>query len=194
MNFLTKGGRRQCPVDGCPGGVRDTSGDAGTLRAPARPRYRGHIGGGQPPPTTVPPVRPAGLQEGAQWAPPGDQPVQDGSGEEATETRGGRDRDHIGEGVPRLWEEDAGGDGVSASREGDDEHGRRLASGGREYQEGVGDLGEASDDIGTGGGRPESITQILYCCDTAGPPLRGGDLGPHQEDGGCPGRVTGQGS
>ena len=28
----------------------------------------------------VPPVRPSGLQEGAQRAPPGDQPVQDGDG------------------------------------------------------------------------------------------------------------------
>ena len=56
--------RRQTkvPGGGMPGGVRDTSGDAGELRAPARPRHCGHIGGGQPPPTTVPPVRPAGLQ------------------------------------------------------------------------------------------------------------------------------------
>ena len=36
--------------------------------------------------------------------------------------------------------------------------------------------------------------KFLYCHDTAGPPLRGGDLGPHQEDGVCPGRVSGQGS
>ena len=39
-----------------------------------------------------------------------------------------------------------------------------------------------------------SVTQFLYCRDTAGPPLRGGDLGTYQEDGGCPGRVPGQGS
>ena len=68
------------PGGGLPGGVCDTSGDAGALRAPARPRHRGHIGGGQPPPTTVPPVRPPGLQEGAHWAPPGDKPVQNGGG------------------------------------------------------------------------------------------------------------------
>ena len=54
-----------------------------------------------------------------------------------------------------------------------------------------GDLGEAGEDLGTGGGGPESVTQISYCRDTAGPPLRGGDLGLHQEDGGCPGRVPG---
>ena len=189
--FPDEGRQTAVPCGWMPGGVRDTSGNAGALRAPARPRHRGNIGGGQPPPTKVPPVRPAGLQEGAQWVPPGDQPVQDGSGEETTETRSGRDRDHIGEGVPRLREEDAGGDGVSVPREGDDEHGRRLASGGREYQEGAGDLGEAGEDLGTGGGGPEIVTQILYCRDTAGPPLRGGYLGPHQEDGGCPGRVPG---
>ena len=120
--------------------------------------------------------------------------MQDGSGEETPETRGGRGRDNSGEGVPRLREEDAGSDGVSVSREGDDKHRRRLASGGREYQESAGDMGEAGEDLGTGGGGPESITQFLYCHDTAGPPLQGGDLGPHQEDGGCPGRVLRQGS
>ena len=67
----------------------DTRGDAGALRAPARPRHRGPIGGGQHPPTTVPPVRPAGLQEGAKWAPPGDQPMQNGSGKKTTETQVG---------------------------------------------------------------------------------------------------------
>ena len=55
-------------------------------------------------------------------------------------------------------------------------------------------MGEAGEDSGTGGGGPESVTQFLYCRDTAGPPIRGGDLGSYQEDGGCPGRVTGQGS
>ena len=38
------------------------------------------------------------------WAPPGDQPMQDGSGEETTETRGGGGRGSVGEGVPRLRE------------------------------------------------------------------------------------------
>ena len=63
-----------------PGGVVNTSGDAGALCAPARPRHRGDTGGGQPTPTMVPPVRPSCLKEGAQWAPPGDQPVQDKDG------------------------------------------------------------------------------------------------------------------
>ena len=53
-------------------------------------------------------------------------------------------------------------------------------------------MGEAGEDTGTGGGGPEGVTQFLYCRDTAGPPLRGGDLGSYQEDGGCPGRVPGQ--
>ena len=53
------------PGVGMPGGVRKTSSDVGELCAPARPQHRGYTGGGQPPPTTVPPVRPSGLQEGA---------------------------------------------------------------------------------------------------------------------------------
>ena len=58
-----------------PGDVCNTSGDAGALRAPAHPRHRGDPGGGQPPPTTVPLVRPPGPKAGAQWAPPGDKPI-----------------------------------------------------------------------------------------------------------------------
>ena len=38
-----------------PGGVGNTSGNAGALCAPTRPQHRGDTGGGQPPPTTVPP-------------------------------------------------------------------------------------------------------------------------------------------
>ena len=51
-----------------------------------------------------------------------------------------------------------------------------------------------TDFTGTGGGGPESDTQFLYCCDTAGPPLRVGVVGTHQEDGVRPGRLPGQGS
>ena len=95
-----------------PGGVGNTSGDVGALCAPERPRHRGDTGVGQPPPTTVPPVQPSGLQEGAQRAPPGDQSVQDGDGAETATTGRGRDAGHIGEGVPRLWGTDKGGDRV----------------------------------------------------------------------------------
>ena len=59
------GRQETVPGGGMPGGVIDTSGDAGALCAPSRPQHRGYTGGGQPPPTTVPPVRPSGLQEGA---------------------------------------------------------------------------------------------------------------------------------
>ena len=66
QNELSREGRQETvPGGGMPGGVSDTSGDAGALRAPARPRHRGYTGGGKPHPTTVPPVRPSGLQEGA---------------------------------------------------------------------------------------------------------------------------------
>ena len=69
-----------------------------------------------------------------------------------------------------------------------------MASGGREHQEGAGELGEAGEDFGTGGGGPESDTQFLYCHDTTGPPLWGGVLGTHKEDGVYPGLLPGQGS
>ena len=45
---------------------------------------------------------------------------------------------------------------------------------------------------GKGGGRPESVTEFLYCRDTAGPPLRGGNMGPDEEDGVIPGCFLGQ--
>ena len=61
-------------------------------------------GGGQPPPTTVPPVRPPGLQEGAQWAPPGDKPMQNGSRTKNPKTCGSGGRGSDGEGVQRLRE------------------------------------------------------------------------------------------
>ena len=51
------------------------------------------------------------------------------------------------------------------------------ASGGQESTEGEGYIGEAGEDTGTGGGGPEGVMQFLYCRDTAGPPLRGGDMG-----------------
>ena len=70
-----KGGDAAVSSAGVPGGASDKDGDAGALRAPARPRHRGDAGGGQPPPPTVSPVRPAGPQEGAQWAPSRDRAV-----------------------------------------------------------------------------------------------------------------------
>ena len=100
------------PGGGMPRGIGNTSGDAGALCAPARLRHRGDTGGGQPPPTTVPPVQPSGIQEGAQRAPPGDQPVQDRDGAETATTGGGGDAGHIREGVPSLWGTDEGGDSV----------------------------------------------------------------------------------
>ena len=86
--------------------------------------------GGNLPLPNCPPVRPAGFQEGAQWAPPGDQTMQNRSGKKTRETRGGGGRGSNGEGVPRLQEENAIGDGVLISWESIDKHGRRLASGG----------------------------------------------------------------
>ena len=46
---------------------------------------------------------------------------------------------------------------------------------------------------GTRGGGPEGVTEFLYCRDTSGPPLQGGDVGLDAEDGVSPGRLPGQG-
>ena len=43
------------------------------------------------------------------------------------------------------------------------------------------------------GGGPESVTDFLHCRDTAGPPIWGGDVSPHDEYGVSPGRLPGQG-
>ena len=62
-----------------PGGVGNTSGDAGALCAPASPLHRGDTGGGQPPSTTVPPVRPPGPQVAPVERLPGDLEVATGA-------------------------------------------------------------------------------------------------------------------
>ena len=59
--------------------------------------------------------------------------------------------------------------------------------------EGAGELGTFGAGAGKGGGVPESVTEFLYCRDTAGPPLRGGNVGPDAEDGVSLGRLPGQG-
>ena len=71
----------------------------------------------EPPPTTVPPVQPPGLQEGAQWAPPGDKPVQNGGGAQNSETRGSGGGGSDGEGFQSLREEVRLGKGVPLPRE-----------------------------------------------------------------------------
>ena len=48
--------------------------------------------------------------------------------------------------------------------------------------------------LGREGANPKVAHQFLYCRDTAGPPLWGGVVVTHQEDGVCPGRLPGQGS
>ena len=47
--------------------------------------------------------------------------------------------------------------------------------------------------LGREGGGPESVTEFLYCRDTAGPPLRGGDMGIDAEDGVTSRHLPGQG-
>ena len=72
----------------------------------------------------MPPVRPPGPQAGAQWAPPGDKPVQNGGGAETLETRGGGGGGSVGEGFRSLREEAKLSKGVPIPREGVNRHGR----------------------------------------------------------------------
>ena len=68
-----------------------------------------HPGGGQPPPTTVPPVRPQGPKAGAKWAAPGDRAVQSGGGEKDETARGGGGGGSGGAGFRSLREENTCG-------------------------------------------------------------------------------------
>ena len=63
----------------------------------------------------------------------------------------------------------------------------------RVTSKGKGDLGTFELGTGQGGGGPKSVTEFLHCRDTAGPLLRGGDVGPYEEDIVGPGRLPGQG-
>ena len=47
--------------------------------------------------------------------------------------------------------------------------------------------------LGREGADPKVSRSFLHCRDTACPPLRGGDVGTHKEDGVSPGRLPGQG-
>ena len=58
-----------------------------------------------------------------------------------------------------------------------------MAGGGWQHPESAGELGTVGKGTRTGGGGPESVTQFLYCRDTAGPPLRGGAVGLNEKYG-----------
>ena len=107
-----EGGTEAVSGNRVPGGSSNKDGDAGALHASARTLHRGDTGGGQPPPPTVPPVRLTGLQEGAQWAPPGYLTVSEGGGAETMTFNRDGDAEEHREGVPRLWEADGGGIGI----------------------------------------------------------------------------------
>ena len=51
-----EGGTASMYRGGVPGGSRNKDGNAGALRAPARPIHHGDAGGGKPPPPTASPV------------------------------------------------------------------------------------------------------------------------------------------
>ena len=81
----------------------DAEGDAGLFISPSYPGHRDCIGGGKPPPPTVPPVQHADALASTERAEPFHRPVRQGVGEEAT-TGGGRvDSGECGEVLPGLW-------------------------------------------------------------------------------------------
>ena len=61
------------------------------------------------------------------------------------------------------------------------------------YSNGADELGPFGAGAGKGRGGPESVTEFLYCRDTAGPPLWGGNVGSGEENKISPGRLPGQG-
>ena len=61
-----QGRSSELPSGGLPRPGRDEDGDADALFQPACPGYRDHIGGGKPPPPTVPTMRRAGPMEGTK--------------------------------------------------------------------------------------------------------------------------------
>ena len=60
-----EGGGAAVSSGGVPKGASNKDGDAGALRAPARPRHRGDAGGGQPTPPMLPPSYTARSPDGA---------------------------------------------------------------------------------------------------------------------------------
>ena len=66
-NGLTVQGRPvELPSGGVPGPSGDEDGNAGSLPIPACPGYRGHSGGGKPPPPKVHPMQHAGPLTGTE--------------------------------------------------------------------------------------------------------------------------------
>ena len=49
---------------------------------------------------------------------------------------------------------------------------------GREHLKGAGEMGTFGAGAGKGAGGPKSVTEFLYCHDTAGPPFWGRNVGP----------------
>ena len=107
-----KGGTKEVSSNRVPGGFSVMDGNTGAPHAPARTRHRGDAGGGQTPPPTVSLVRLTGLQEGAQWAPPGDLTVSEGGGAETTTFNRDVEAEEHRKGVPRIWEANGGGIGI----------------------------------------------------------------------------------
>ena len=87
--FPGQGMPAELPGGGMTRTIGDKYGDAGPFSAPACPEYRGHFGGGKPPPTTVPPMQHAGPLTYTERRSPCHFTVRQGGGEEEKAVSGG---------------------------------------------------------------------------------------------------------
>ena len=100
--FPNRWGTNELPRRGVLGTGSYAGINAGSFCSPACLGHRHHIGGGKPPPLTVPLVQHSGALTSTEWAAPPYLPVRQGSGEKS-QTSGRRvDAVDFGEGLPGL--------------------------------------------------------------------------------------------
>ena len=102
MAFLTTGGLRNFPVEGCPGIIVNKDGNAGINFLPECPGYHYNFGGGNPPPPTVTPLEHAGYLESYEKEAPCHCPLRQGGIKEAKTAGGGGAAGEFREGLPGL--------------------------------------------------------------------------------------------
>ena len=85
-----QGGPVELPKGGMTRTSDDEDGDAGPFSIPACPGHRSNFGGGEPPPTTVPPIRHAGPLAYTEQKEPYHRTLFQGSGAKEAAVSGGR--------------------------------------------------------------------------------------------------------
>ena len=85
-------------------GTRDNEDvDVGKKILMACPGYCGGLGGGKPPPPTVPPMRHAGALTCSEWEAPCHRPVRQGVGKDTNAADRGGNTGELGEGLSVIW-------------------------------------------------------------------------------------------